>query len=56
MANEVFWRSHQLLQIKFFDSSTPSMREVDDRGENWKKTGGKMIIMTEIVATYIIAS
>ena len=54
MANEVFWRSHQLLQNKFFDSSTPSMRKVDDGGENWTKTGGKMIIMAEIVATNII--
>ena len=56
MADGVFGQSCQLSLNKFFDSSTPSMRKVDDGGENWTKTGGKMIIMAEIVATNIIAS
>ena len=36
----VFGRSKQLLQNKFFDQSTPSMRKGRDGG-NGKKTGGK---------------
>ena len=34
-----FWRSNQLLQNKFFDLSTPSMRKGRDGGE--KKMGEK---------------
>ena len=45
---KVFGRSRQLLLIKFFDPSTPSMRKVYDREE--KK------IMSFKVATNIVAS
>ena len=35
-----FGRSHQLLQTKFFDPSTPCLRKGDDGGEKTGKTGG----------------
>ena len=43
----VFARSCKFLLNKFFDSSTPSMRKVDDEGKN----GGKKMLF--IVATLL---
>ena len=37
---QVFGRSRQLLQNKFFDRSTPFMRKVDDGGNGGNMGGG----------------
>ena len=53
----VLGRSRQLSLNKFFDTSTPSMRKVDDGEEKKKKRKTKKKkIMTFIVATNVIAS
>ena len=53
-----FGRSRKVLLNKFFDPSTPSMREVDDREkkEKEKRKGEKEKIMSFIVAINIVAS
>ena len=47
---QVFGRSSQLSQNKFFDPSTPSIRKGDDEGEKKGK------ITVKVVATNVIAS
>ena len=45
--HRILWQFDQLLQNKFFDSSTPFVRKVDNGGDKKK---GKIKIMTELVA------
>ena len=52
--SQVFWHSHQLLQNKFFDLSTPSTREGRNRENGRNKMEWK--IMTCLVATNAVAS
>ena len=57
LQGQVFGCSRQLSLNKFFDSSTPSMRKVDDGEKKRKKRGEKeKKIMPFIVATNVVAS
>ena len=50
----LFGHSNQILLNKLFDSSTPSMRKVDNGGKEKKKRKEKIILF--IVATNVVVN